>query len=93
MHRCILRHLEPLTRYCVFITVTLTDADQERSIFVLGSEKQLLSFHTVDVPIVPPRQGGQGMKGREDEETYKNTSMNKNVKKSDMRRVKMFPSS
>lgn len=58
-----------LTRDCVLVTVTLTDANQEGAIFVLGSQQQLLSFHTVYVPIVPPeqrrhghRQGGEGKK-------------------------------
>lgn len=58
-----------LTRDRVLIAVTLTDPNQEGAIFVLGSQQQLLSFHTVYIPIVPPeqirdahRQGGEGKK-------------------------------
>lgn len=45
-----------LTGDGVLVTVTLTDTDQEGAIFVLGSQQQLLSLHSVDVPVVPPAQ-------------------------------------
>lgn len=51
----------PLTRDGVLVTVTLTDANQEGAIFVLGSQQQLLSFPTVYVPVVPPAQRRQRM--------------------------------
>lgn len=47
-----------LTGDGVLVTVTLTDANQEGAVIVLGGEQQLLSFHTVYVPIVPPAQTG-----------------------------------
>lgn len=53
-----------LTRDGVLVTVTLTDANQKGSIFVLGSQQQLLSFRAVDVAIVPPAE-----RGDENEET------------------------
>lgn len=49
-----------LTRDSVLVTVTLTDANQEGAIFVLGGEQQLLRFPTVYVPIVPPAQRRRG---------------------------------
>lgn len=49
-----------LTRDSVLVTVTLTDANQEGAIFVLGGEQQLLRFPTVYVPVVPPAQRRSG---------------------------------
>lgn len=43
-----------LTGDSVLVTVALTDANKEASIFVLGGQQQLLSFHTVYVSVVPP---------------------------------------
>lgn len=49
-----------LTRDSVLVTVTLTDANQEGAIFVLGGEQQRLRFPTVYVPVVPPAQRRRG---------------------------------
>lgn len=45
-----------LTRDCVFVAVTLTDANQEGTVFVLGGQEQLLGLLPVDVAIVPPAE-------------------------------------
>lgn len=49
------------TRDGVLVAVALADAHQEGAIIVLGSEEQLLSFHTVYVAIVPPEQREAGL--------------------------------
>lgn len=54
-----------LTGDCVFITVTLTDANKEGAIFVLGGQQQFLSFHAVYVPVVPPAQREDKMEKKE----------------------------
>lgn len=54
-----------LTRDGVLVTVTLTDANQEGAIFVLGSEQQLLSFHAVYVAVVPPARRKDETDGRD----------------------------
>lgn len=45
-----------LTRDGVLVAVALADADQEGTIFVLGRQQQLLSFHAVYVAVVPPAE-------------------------------------
>lgn len=45
-----------LTGDRVLVAVTLTDANQEGAIFVLGSEQQLLGLHAVYVPVIPPER-------------------------------------
>lgn len=70
-----------LTRDSVLVTVTLTDANQEGAIFVLGGEQQLLRFPTVYVPVVPPAQSGRddGREGVDGEREGKEETDMKNA--------------